>query len=41
MCGFHSGAVDMHFHLNLPHFVIVGVHDASAINDFHTNKGND
>jgi hypothetical protein len=38
MCGFDNEAVDMHFHLNLLHFFIMGVHDA-YVNYVRTSKG--
>jgi len=41
MCGFLREAVDMHFHLNLLHFVVMEIHDADVINDSHTNEGSD
>jgi hypothetical protein len=41
MCGFVREAVDIHFHLNLLLFVVMEIHDADIMNDFHTNEGSD
>jgi len=41
MFGFLREAVDIHFHLNFLHFMIMENHDVDVINGFHTNEGSD